>query len=102
VDVPAAVQELIAQGELRRALAMLYGASLVLLQVRHGLEIPESATERECLTIVRSARPTQEGERISRLVRAWQGLAYAHRSPEPSELDTLLADWRAWEGGDGR
>jgi hypothetical protein len=101
-DVPAAVRDLIAGGELRSALALLYAASLALLQGRHGLEIPESATELEFLTLVRRARPPAEATLIEHLVRAWQRLAYAHRTPDPAELDGLLRDWQAWTAGDGR
>jgi hypothetical protein len=101
-DVPAAVRDLIARGEPRGALALLYGASLALLQERHGLEIPQSATELECLTLVRRSRPSADVTRVERLVRAWRRLAYAHRVPEPAELDGLLRDWQAWTAGDGR
>lgn len=96
-DVGGAVQTLVAAGNTRGALALLYAASIALLHRRHGLDIPESATELECLALVRSTRSAPEVERMQRLVRSWQCLAYAHRPPPRAEIELLVRDWQAWE-----
>jgi hypothetical protein len=98
-DVPAAARTLIASGGTRAALALLYRASLERVARRHTLEIPESATETECLVIAAGTRHHAEAELLRRLTRAWQRTAYAHRSPSAAELDTLLRDWQGeWNG----
>jgi hypothetical protein len=100
-DVPAAAQALLGGGETRGALALLYGASIALLRRRHGMAIPESATESEYLALVLARRPAREGALMGRVVRLWERLAYGHEEPLPAEIETLLHDWRRWEAGDG-
>lgn len=96
-DVAGAVEGLIARGDLRGALSLLYGASILLLHRRHGLQVPESATESEFLVLVRTATTATEWARMRRLVLAWQRLAYAHREPAAAELDALVRDWERWQ-----
>jgi hypothetical protein len=92
------VRALLDQGDLRDALALLYVASIAILGRRHGLEVPESATESEYLTLVLAQRPADEGHLMRRLVRTWQRLAYAHQEPKPAELEALVLDWDRWQG----
>ena len=96
-DITGSARGLIAGGEPRQALALLYGASIELLQRRHGLEVPRGATEAEYLALVADARPAQDGAMMTRLIRAWLPLAYAHHQPVARELDDLLRDWQIWE-----
>jgi hypothetical protein len=96
-DVAAAVRERIAGGDTRGGLALLYTASITLLERRHGLEIASGATETEYLDLVSQRRPSKEAALMRRLVALWQRLAYAHREPAPAELAGLLRDWQLWE-----
>jgi hypothetical protein len=96
-DVPAAAEALLAAGDVRAAVALLYAASIRLLERRHGLEIPASATELECLALAEGAAGIPDTGLLRRLVRTWQRLAYAHRMPPPTELDALVQDWRRWQ-----
>jgi hypothetical protein len=100
-DVEVRLRELIAAGSLRAALALLYRASLAQLMQGYALEIPPSATELECLTLVADAGPTQDTVLLCRLTRTWQRLAYGHRSPDAEEVAELLRDWRHLRGGPG-
>jgi hypothetical protein len=93
------VDELITAGDLRAALALLYRASLAHLERQRGLEIPESATEDECLSLVAEAGPAAGTDVLRRLTRAWQREAYGHLQPDRRELATLLRDWQGWQGG---
>lgn len=97
-DIPRAVRALIEAGNPRAALALLYRASLARLVLRHGLEIPESATESECLALAADGRPAAETALLRHLTKTWQRQAYAHRSPEAPQLTALLEDWQAWQG----
>jgi hypothetical protein len=98
-DVAAAARALLAGGDARAALALLYGASIALLRGGHGLEVPESATESECLAMVLARCPPRERALMRRLVRLWQRLAYGHQEPPPADIEGLLEDWRLWEAG---
>ena len=99
-DVAAVVEDLLARGEVRGALAQLYAASLALLHRRHGLSFRDSATEGECLARILETRPPVESALMRRLIGLWRQLAYGHREPASGELAALVADWRRWEAGD--
>ncbi|MCG6942268.1 MAG: DUF4129 domain-containing protein [Thiohalocapsa sp.] len=91
LDIPGAVRERLAAGDSRGALALLYRAQIAQLRDA-GLDLPDSATEEECLAAAgRRARPEQAAW-LTRLVRLWQGVAYGHRRPDPAALESLLAD----------
>ena len=93
------IDELIAAGNLRAALALLYRGSLARLTRLYGLGIPLGATELECLELAKSVRPEQELALLRHLTRAWQRLAYGHRPPDVEEIAVLLRDWRRLRGG---
>jgi len=97
-DIIAQVQKLIAQGELRAALSLLYRASLIKLIHLYQLDIPESATEGECLQIVRKHRPQPESTFFHRMTRVWLRLAYAHELPDSSALQELSREWQRYYG----
>lgn len=98
-DAAAQARSLIAGGDLRTALALLYRASLARMVQKHGLDIPASATESQWLALVANARPAAETEVLRRLTETWQRLAYAHRRPEAAEIARLVRDWQSWQGG---
>lgn len=97
-DIMAKVQKLIAQGELRAAVSLLYRASLVKLIHLYQLEIPESATEGECLQIVRKNRPESESSFFHHMTLVWLRLAYAHELPERNDLYALSREWQVYYG----
>lgn len=100
-DPMAEALRLLAAGDSRGALSLLYRGALVRLVFDHGLEIPRSATEGECLRRV-DARCTPElSAYFGELTRHWRSLAYAHRIPERSRLERLAQGWGAAFGGPG-
>lgn len=92
-DLCAEVMQLIEAGQLRDALSLLYRASLIQLIHIHQLEIPESATEGECLRQVQQDRPDEEAHYFARLTRTWLLLAYAHEPPPRDALKQLCQEW---------
>ena len=94
-DIPAAARGLLAAGEARAALALLYRAGVARLRAL-GLTIPPGATEGECLHLAAQTRPAAEVAYLRRLTRLWQGIAYADRQPQKADLDSLLAQWQDW------
>ncbi len=92
-DVAAEVNRLLKAGQFRPALSLLYRGALVRLVHDHRLEIPGSATEGECLRLVREERPEQESALFERLTLHWVRLAYAHLPPSEEALRALCSDW---------
>ena len=97
-DIIGQVQQYIERGELRAALSLLYRATLIKLIHLYQLDIPESATEGECLRIVRQNRPEQESSFFQRMTGIWLRLAYAHEVPGGGDLQELGREWQALYG----
>jgi hypothetical protein len=95
-----AVMKLCEEGQLRRAMSLLYRATILHYTRLQKLEIPDSATEGECLQLVRQHRPQQESRYFETLTRSWQGLAYAGYRLSPEELISLCRQWPAVYSGE--
>jgi len=78
----------------RAALSLLYRGTLAALLQQQRLEIPPSATEGECLTLVTAVRPEPEAALFRRLTGAWLRLAYGHLLPPGGEVEALCRDWQ--------
>ena len=85
---------LCAQNELRRATSLLYRATLLRYIRTQQIDIPPSATERECLQLVRRYRPAAESSYFSDLTRSWQWLAYAGEVPPVEQILEFCHQWR--------
>jgi ABC-type multidrug transport system fused ATPase/permease subunit len=95
-----AVMTLCEAGQLRRAMSLLYRATILHYIRQQKLEIPDSATEGECLQLVRARRPQQESRYFETLTRSWQGLAYAGYRLSAEELAALCRQWPAVYSGE--
>ncbi|WP_200332022.1 DUF4129 domain-containing protein [Thiocystis violacea] len=94
-DIAGAVRSRLTEGDRRGALSLLYRASLAHL-IRLGVEIPDGATEGECLALAsRRLSPARLGP-FALVTRAWQRFAYAHRLPTDEALEALLDTWSRW------
>lgn len=99
-DVPTAVRKLWAAGRQRKALALLYRATLSRLAHRAKLELSGAATENECLALVQAAR---HGNRLSEptlaavttVTHLWLAGAYADRLPADMALEAACTAWQA-------
>ena len=89
-DVMARARALWAEGQSRRALALLYRASVAAMVARTGVLLVPGATEAQCLRASRSLPDEQDRSAFARMVRTWQYAAYAERLPEATEFDSLL------------
>jgi hypothetical protein len=79
-------------GEKPAALSLLYRGALSVLNARHGLAIQASATENECLRFVKQQSP-ELTHYFSQLIQIWQQIAYAHRLPQDTEVQSLCEKW---------
>jgi hypothetical protein len=97
LNIPAEVQRLLAGGDARGALALLYRAQIARLRGA-GLELPDSATEAECLAAAARGASAAQLDRLGRLLALWQGVAYGHRPADARAVQALLSDHAAAAG----
>jgi hypothetical protein len=93
-DIAAEAEQLARKGELRKALSLLYRGTLFRLIQNYHLEIPDSATEGECVHLVRASSLTEEADYFYELTRQWLQTAYAHTIPESERLVGLCQQWQ--------
>ena len=89
-DVGSAARRLWAAGEPRRALALLYRASVASMVARTGAVLPPGATESQCLRAARGLRDPDERSVFQRMVRVWEYAAYGHRLPDGDSFESLV------------
>lgn len=90
-DVAGAARQLWAEGRKRRALALLYRASVAGMVARTGAVLVPGATEAQCLRAARGLRDEVDRDAFGRMVRVWQYAAYAQRLPDDDAFEDLLA-----------
>jgi hypothetical protein len=86
-----------ANGDATLALSLLYRGALVRLAQRGALEIPESATENECLRAIRRTQPDHVAGAFGALTRAWVRARYGHTAPEDAAFSALCEGFGAFE-----
>lgn len=91
-DVVASARRLWREGRPRRALALLYRASVETMSSRANVMLVPGATEAECLRASRRMPDGDDRNAFARIVRVWQYAAYARRMPDESEFESLLGD----------
>ena len=90
-DVAGAARALWSEGRKRRALALLYRASVAGMVARTGAVLVPGATEAQCLRAARGLRDEDDRDAFARMVRVWQYAAYAERLPDDGGFEDLLA-----------
>ena len=89
-NVADAARELWAEGRKRRALALLYRASVAGMVARTGAVLVPGATEAQCLRAARALRDEADRDAFGRMVRVWQYAAYAERLPDDDAFEDLM------------
>lgn len=89
-DIASAARRLWQAGEARRALALLYRASVAAMAVRVGAHLPPGATEAECLRIARRLPEAEDRSAFQRVVSVWQYAAYGQRLPDGDDFERLV------------
>lgn len=93
-NIPESALELARKGDMRGALSLLYRGALARLVTEHQLEIPQSATEEECLGVVRHHAARDEADYFRELTATWLTTAYAHITPDARRIEQLCHNWR--------
>jgi hypothetical protein len=98
-DLAAEALRLARAGEAAKALSLLYRGALAALLHRDAVELAGGDTEQDCLRKSRARLAPSTHDYFSRLLRAWQFVAYARRRLPATELETLCAAWPSHFGG---
>lgn len=89
-DIATVARRLWAEGQPRRALALLYRASVEAMSARVDAHLPPGATEAECLRLSRRMPDPEDRDAFQRMVRVWQYAAYGQQLPAADAFDALL------------
>jgi len=93
-NIEATCKELLAKGEKRKVLSLLYRSSLSCLVNDLQLPIRLSYTEQECRNEVIKYRPEKESSYFSELTTIWLTTAYGHREPDTRLCKELVGQWQ--------
>jgi len=93
-DIVAAAVQAWANQEKRKALAYLYRGFLAYTIDQVEIEIAESATENECIKIIRSKLPAASSQYFSGLALSWMRLAYAGVILDDKAFENLCLQWK--------
>jgi hypothetical protein len=88
--MPAAAARLLAAGDTRGALALMYRTRVESLHAA-GLPLRPSATEAECLAAAAALAQPAERDWLARVVALRQAVAYAHAPVERTAVEALIA-----------
>lgn len=97
-DVPAEVLRLWKKGSRRAALGLLYRASVFAAVDRHGVLLPDSATEGQCLDAVRGQTDPPHAGYFAAVASAWTRCAYGGSAPPDSTVESLCESWSTHYG----
>lgn len=98
-DVAGDAWSLYQRGESRACLSLLYrGALLDLIMNRH-VDLPDSATEEDCIRVLEPVAAAGLKDYFGSLTRAWQRVAYAATALRAGEAEALCEGWRRSFGG---
>jgi hypothetical protein len=89
-NIATAARQLWMSGQPRRALALLYRASVEAMTARIDAHPPPGATEADCLRLSRRMPDAEDRDIFQRMVRMWQYAAYGQRLPAADEFEQVL------------
>ncbi len=93
-DIGGEAYRLLNNGDTRAAMSLLYRGTLAKFVYKDLLEIPDSATEGECLLLVTAGQPPEQSRFFERLTRYWVQLAYDHQLPGRDLVESLCREWQ--------
>lgn len=93
-DRPAdAALRLWREGRHRAALSLLYRATLARLIQAHHLDVPDGATEGDCLHLVNRGTSVDIAGLFADLTSVWLPAAYGERWPDEPQVAALCSRW---------
>ena len=93
-DIVAKAWECWQQGDARGCLSLLYRGALLRIILSRRIQLPDSATEEDCLREVIPLESPERAGYFQSLTRLWQATAYAARAPAEAPAEELVQGWR--------
>lgn len=93
-DIAAAAEEAWRRGDHREALSLLYRGALSLLTQQRQAKVPASATEGECVVLVRRQVEAPLAEDFAHLTQQWLVTAYGRQPPADEIFHDTAERWR--------
>ncbi|ALG68190.1 DUF4129 domain-containing protein [Beggiatoa leptomitoformis] len=93
-DIADVAWQLWQQGKQHEAVSLLYRGTVRRLCQQYQLALYDSATEGECLRVVRQYAVSELTAYFLTLTRTWQTIAYAQEIPATSTVQTLCHEWQ--------
>lgn len=81
------------KGQHREALSLLYRGALIRLINQENIRLKNSYTEGDVLRSANKQLTTSKQNYLKLLTTQWKLIAYAHRSPEESDMQKLFTHW---------
>ena len=94
-DMGAEVESLLASESYRKLLSLFLVTSLIEISKDQHLPLTRSMTEQECLSIIKASVVDHRREFMQSLIETWTKLAWAHRWPSASHMNTLCENWKS-------
>jgi len=98
-DVAASARRLLAGGDARAALSLLYRGALSALVHQHRVALSRGSTESDVIATVRLALSEGAAGYLQKLIAGWSSTAYAGRPPDPAAGQRLCDEWPHHFGG---
>jgi len=92
-NIPDTASSLWHSGKHREAVALLYRGLLAKLMNEYDYVFSDSHTEGECAAIVRRGDSPAISAYTGQLTRCWQALAYGHKLPHKTTVESLCEQW---------
>lgn len=93
-DIVATAERLLAQGDKRQALSVLFRGALRSVMDEHELKIASGATEADCQRNVAAVGSEQQKQTFTNLINVWQKEAYASQPQSEDAIRELITDWK--------
>ncbi len=93
-DIVAAAEHLLAQGERRQALSVLFRGALRAIMEQYDLNVARGATESDCKQSIASVASQLQKNTFTRLLGVWQNEAYANQPQPEQTIASLIDEWK--------
>lgn len=95
VDIAAKAEQLLANGQRRQALSVLFRGALRSVMNEHELRIASGATETDCQNSVAAVANQIQTQTFSNLLGVWRKEAYASQPQSEESIRLLINDWKS-------
>lgn len=93
-NIVATAERLLANGERRQALSVLFRGALRSVMKEHELKIATGATEKDCQRSIATVASDLQTQTFSNLLGVWQKEAYGNQTQSEETIRSLINEWK--------